>query len=274
MAGVPGIPGRQSRPSRGERDQGRNPSPQPPTGQWRSPPRPDQPWRLPRSRQEGQRQATSAAPEEVRPQQQRGVAPPWEDAGRPGQLQQQRRSRQKQRGPRLRARLWGALQPSGCPATGHAAERCQEGAVGIAQEEAADWGRGMAFHASNSAAIAAGLTAAAAHEAATARVRGEVAAAAQEARLAQEAIVRKEAGVKALEEALAQKRARKEAEERAHAAATTKAQVDAARKDAIEAARRKVAEERAKTEAELALLEAENARLQRAREAEATRARE
>ena len=60
-----------------------------------------------------------------------------------------------------------------------------EGAVGIAQEETTDWGRGMAFHASTVAAIAAGLTAAAAQEAATARVRGEVAAAAQEARLAQ-----------------------------------------------------------------------------------------
>ena len=54
-----------------------------------------------------------------------------------------------------------------------------EGAVGIAQEEAADWGRGMAFQASTVAAIAAGLSAAAAHEAATAQLRGEVAAAAQ-----------------------------------------------------------------------------------------------
>ena len=148
-----------------------------------------------------------------------------------------------------------------------------EGAVGIAQEEAADWGRGTAFHAWTVAAIAAGLTAAAAQEAATARVRGEVTAAAQEARLAQGAIVRKEAKVKALEEALAQERARKEAEERAHAEATAKAQADAARKDAIEAARRKVAEDRPKTEAELAALEAEKARLQRAREAEAARAR-
>ena len=59
-----------------------------------------------------------------------------------------------------------------------------EGAVGIAQEEATDWGRGMAFHASTVAAIAVGLTAAAADEAATARVRGEVAAAAKETRLA------------------------------------------------------------------------------------------
>ena len=37
-----------------------------------------------------------------------------------------------------------------------------EGAVGIAHEEATDWGRGMAFHASTVAAIVAGLTAAAA----------------------------------------------------------------------------------------------------------------
>ena len=149
-----------------------------------------------------------------------------------------------------------------------------EGAVGIAQEEAADWGRGMAFHASTVAAIAAALTAAAAQEAATARVRGEVAAAAQEARLAKEAIARKEAEMKALEGALAQERAEKEVEERAHAEATAKAQADAARKDAIQAARRKVAEKRAKTEAELAALEAEKARLQRAWEAEAARARE
>ena len=153
-----------------------------------------------------------------------------------------------------------------------------EGAVGIAQHEAADWGRGMAFHASAVAAIAAGVTATAAQDAAAARVMSEVAAAAQEAvtaeeaRLAQEAIARKEAEVKALEEALAQERARKEAKERAGVEATAKAQADAARKDAIEAARQKVAEERAKTEAELAALEAEKARLQRAREAEAARA--
>ena len=131
-----------------------------------------------------------------------------------------------------------------------------EGTVGIPQEEATGWGRGVAFHASTVAAIPAGLTAAAAHEAATARILGEV------------------AEVKALEEALAQEIAKKEAEERAHVEATAKAQADAARKDAIEAARRKVAEERAKTEAELAALEAEKARLQQTREAEAARARE
>ena len=149
-----------------------------------------------------------------------------------------------------------------------------EGAVGIAQQEAAEWEHGMAIHASTVAAIAAGLKAGAAHEAATAQVKGEVAAAAEEARLTQEDIACKEAEVKALEEALAQERAKKEAEERAHAEATAKAQVNAAKKDAIQAARRKVAEERAKTEAELAGLEAEKARLQQTREAEAARARE
>ena len=149
-----------------------------------------------------------------------------------------------------------------------------EGAVGIAQQEAAKWAHGMAIHASTVAAIAAGLTAAAAHEAAIAQVKGEVAAADKEARPTQEAIARKGAEVKALEEALAQERAKKEAEERAHAEATAKAQTDAAKKDAIEAARRKVAEESAKTEAELAALEAEKARLQQAQEAEAARARE
>ena len=149
-----------------------------------------------------------------------------------------------------------------------------EGAVGIAQQEAAECAYGMAIHASTVAAIAAGLTGAAAHEAATAQVKGEVAAADKEARLTQEAIACKEAEVRALEEALAQERAKEEAEERAHAEATAKAQADAAKKDAIEDARRKVAEERAKTEAELAALEAEKARLQQAWEAEAARARE
>ena len=149
-----------------------------------------------------------------------------------------------------------------------------EGAVGIAQEEAAEWAHGMAIHAQTVAAIAAGLTAVAAHGAATAQVNGELAAADEEARLTQEAIACKEAEVRALEEALAQERAKKEAEERAHAEATAKAQADAAKKDAIKAARRKVAEDRAKTEAELAALEAEKARLQHTREAEAARARE
>ena len=53
------------------------------------------------SRQADQGQAPCAAPEEVRPQQRRGVGQTREDAGRPGQLQQQRRSRPNGRGARL-----------------------------------------------------------------------------------------------------------------------------------------------------------------------------
>ena len=64
-----------------------------------------------------------------------------------------------------------------------------EGAVGIAHEEATEWGRGMDYHASKVAAIAAGLTAAAAHEAVAARIR----ATDEEARRTQEAIACKEA---------------------------------------------------------------------------------
>ena len=83
---------------------GRNLSPQSPTGQWWSSPPPRQPRRLHPGRQADQGQAPSAAPEAPagpsRPQQRRGVGPPREDAGRPGQLQQQRRSRQG-RGARL-----------------------------------------------------------------------------------------------------------------------------------------------------------------------------
>ena len=97
----------------------------------------------------------------------------------------------------------------------------------------------MDYDASTVAAIVAGLTAAAAHEAVAARIRGEVAATDEEARLTQEAIACKEAEVKALEEALAQERAKKEAEERAHAEATAKAHADAAKNDTIEAARRR-----------------------------------
>ena len=67
-----------------------------------------------------------------------------------------------------------------------------EGAVGIAHEEATEWGRGMDYHASKVAAIAAGLTAAAAHEAVAARIR----ATNEEARRTQEAIACKGAEVK------------------------------------------------------------------------------
>ena len=83
-----------------------------------------------------------------------------------------------------------------------------EGAVGIAREEAGEWAHGMAIQAQTVAAIAARLTAVAAHGAATAQVNGELAAADEEARLTQEAIACKEAEVRALEEALAQERAK------------------------------------------------------------------
>ena len=62
-----------------------------------------------------------------------------------------------------------------------------EGAAGIAQQEAVEWAHGMAIHATTVAAIAAGLTAAAAREAAIAQVKSEWAAADEEARLTQEA---------------------------------------------------------------------------------------
>ena len=92
------------------------------------------------------------------------------------------------------------LQVARQRATQHSA--AMGGAVGITQQEAAEWAHGMAIHAPTVAALAAGLTAAAAREAAIAQVKGEVAAADEEARLTQEAIACKEAEVKELEEAL------------------------------------------------------------------------
>ena len=83
---------------------GGTPAPSFPTAQWWSPSRLHHPWRLHPGRQADPGQVPSAAPEgpasPSRPQQRRGVGPPREDAGRPGQLQQQRRSR-KGRGARL-----------------------------------------------------------------------------------------------------------------------------------------------------------------------------
>ena len=85
-----------------------------------------------------------------------------------------------------------------------------DGAVIIAQEEAAHWEQGMAINASAAAANSAAVTAAAAQEAAAARDRCEAevtareAAAAQETRADQEAIAKKPAEVRALEEGLAQ----------------------------------------------------------------------
>ena len=233
-AGVPGVPGRRSRPRR----QGRNPSPQSPTGQWWSPPRLHHPWRLHPSRQADPGQAPSAAPEGPgRPQQ--APAATWSRPTAGGC----RPTRPAPAAASLPKGTWRApvSAPVGCPATvglpgngpGSTALPWRAPA-GIAQEEAAEWAHGMAIHAQTVAAIAAGLTAVAAHGAATAQVNGELAAADEEARLTQEAIACKEAEVKALEEALAQERAKKEAEERAHAEATAKAQEDAAKKEAIE----------------------------------------
>ena len=139
-----------------------------------------------------------------------------------------------------------------------------DGAVLIAKEEAAHWDHRMAIHASARAAISAALTAAAARKAAAAHERPEAgvaaqeAAAAREARAAQEAITKEEAEMKALEQALAQDSARKEAE--------IGAQADAAKRKAIQTARPKVAEEKATTKADIRALEAEKARLQEQRE--------
>ena len=83
------------------------------------------------------------------------------------------------------------------------------GAVLMAQEGAAHWDHGMAIHASAVKAISAAPTGAAAREAAAVRERLEAeaaareAAAARKARAAQGAVARKEAEVKALEQALA-----------------------------------------------------------------------
>ena len=117
-----------------------------------------------------------------------------------------------------------------------------DGAVLIAQEEAAHWDHGMAIHASAVAAISAALTAAAARKAAAAPETYSVeasargAAAARQAPAAQEAIAKRVAEVKALEPALAQQRAWRKVE--------MKAQADATKRKAMQTERRKVAEEK------------------------------
>ena len=218
MAGVPGIPGRRSRPS----SQGRNPNPSP--------------QRASGGHHPGHTTLGDflevAKQAKAKPRQlhlrKSGPSSDVESAHR-GRMPADQASSSSSVAPDQRDVARACERACGVPCNLRVARQrptqqnaAVEGAVGIAQEEATDWGRGMAFHASTVAAIAAGLTAAAAQEAATARVRGEVAAAAEEARLTQEAIACKEAEVKALEEALAQERAKKEAEERAHAEATAK----------------------------------------------------
>ena len=270
MAGVPGVPGRRSRPRR----QGRNPSPQSPGANGGHHPGSttlDDYFQVAKH--------TKARPRLLLLRKS-GPSSDVESAHR-GRMPADQASSSSSVAPDQRDVARACERACGVPcnlrvARQRATQRnaAVEGAAGIAQQEAAEWAHGMAIHATTVAAIAAGLTAVAAREAAIAQIKSEWAAANEEARLTQEAIACKEAEMKALEEALAQERAKKEADERAHAEATAKAQADAAKKDAIKAARRKIAEERAKTEAELAALEADKARLQQAREAEAARARE
>ena len=75
-------------------------------------------------------QTPSAAPEGPaglsRPQQRHRVGPPREDAGRPGQPPAAA-SLPKGTWRAPVSALWGALQPSGCPATGPAVQRCRGG---------------------------------------------------------------------------------------------------------------------------------------------------
>ena len=140
----------------------------------------------------------------------------------------------------------------------------------IAQEEDAHWDHGMVINASAVAAISAALTAAAPREAAVARERHEVKAAAWkaaaecEARATQEAVAKKEAEMRALEQALAQERARRKAD--------MKAQAGAAKREAIENARPKVAEQKAKTEVDIGALGAEKPWLRQQAEREAAHA--
>ena len=114
-----------------------------------------------------------------------------------------------------------------------------DGAVLIVQNEAAQWQQGMAIQASTAAAILAAVTAAAAREALAACERRETRAVAREAAVARkaceahEATAKKEAEVNALEEAVANERARKEAETKAHQKALVKAQGNAAKREAI-----------------------------------------
>ena len=81
-----------------------------------------------------------------------------------------------------------------------------EGAVGIAEQEATEWGRWHGHPRLDRGGHCGRTHGRSRPEAATAQIKGEVEAADEEARLTQEAIACKEAEVKALEEALAQER--------------------------------------------------------------------
>ena len=184
MAGVPGIPGRRSRLSRGEQDQGRNPSPPPPTGRW--------PSSLGDTTLGDFLEVAKKAKAKPRQLHLRKSGPSSDvELAHRGRMPADEASSSSSVAPGQGDVARACERACGLPcnlrvARQRAAQRnaAVEGTVSIVQEEAAEWGRGMAYHASTVAAIAARLTAAATQEAATAQVRGEVAAAAQEARLA------------------------------------------------------------------------------------------
>ena len=114
-----------------------------------------------------------------------------------------------------------------------------EGALLITKQEATEWVQSMAVQALVVVAITAAVMTLTAREEAAARERREVeaaarkASAAREGRKAQKAIAKREAEVRAMEEALAQERARKEAEEEDHQEAYDKAQADAVKRVAF-----------------------------------------
>ena len=125
MAVVPGIPGRRSRPSR----QGRNPSPQPPN-------------RASGGHQPGHTTLGDFFEVAKQVKAHRGRMPADQASSSSSVAPDQRdvaRACERACGVacKLRvARQWATQQNAAA-----------EGAVGITQEEATDWGRGMAFHA-------------------------------------------------------------------------------------------------------------------------------
>ena len=131
-------------------------------------------------------------------------------------------------------------------------------AIMIAQREEAEWRPGIAMHAATAAA-ATGV--AAAHRFGAGRVAAarqvEATRARRQARLA---ITNKEAWIKALEEAVAHEKAKKEAEKGAQKEALPRAKAEETRAAAINEMRRRIAKEWSKTAADLDTLEAEEAR--------------
>ena len=164
-------PGCRSRPSCGERDQGRNPSPQPPTASGGYHP--------------GHTtlgdffEVAKKAKAKPRQLHLRKSGPSSDvESGHRGRMPADEASSSSSVAPDQRDVARACERACGVPCNFRVARQratqqtaAGEGAVGIAQEEAADSGRGMAFRASTVAAIAAGVTAAAAQEAAAARVR-------------------------------------------------------------------------------------------------------